>query len=84
MGEKEKKQQKEEENKAVTAFFRNVILALSYLPQDKYETLLKEVKKRRRLADVMIKAMIPFKKEWNSFRAYAILKIIKGEFDDER
>ena len=84
MGEKEKKQQKEEENKAVTAFFRNMILALSYLPQDKYETLLKEVNKRRLLADAMIKAMIPFPKEWNNFRSYAILKIIKWEFDNER
>lgn len=83
MNDKEKKQQKEEENKAVTAFFRNIILALSYLPQDKYETLLKEVSKRRVIVNSMELIMIPAN-ERRDFRSYAILKIIKGEFDDER
>lgn len=83
MGEKEKKQQKEEENKAVTAFFHNMILALSYLPQDKYETLLKEVKHRRDIVNLMEWIMIPAN-ERRDFRAYAILKIIKGEFNDEQ
>ena len=59
-----------------------MILALSYLPQDKYETLLTEVNTRRIVVNATIKAILP--REGDEFRAYAIHKIIKGEYDNER
>lgn len=83
MNDKEKKYSDEEVEKIVKDFFDNMILVLSFLPQNFYEEILGEVKHRRALVNSIERIMIPAE-ERRDFRAYSISKIIKREVNDER
>ena len=82
MNDKEKKYSDEEVEKIVEDFFDNMISVLSFLPQEHYKEILKEVKLRRVIVNSMELIMIPAN-ERRDFRAYSISKIIR-EANDER
>lgn len=67
--------------KIVEDFFDNMISVLSFLPQKFYEEILKEVKHRRAIVNLMERIMIPAN-ERRDFRAYSISKIIRGEANE--
>ena len=59
MNDKEKKYSDEEVEKIVKDYFDNMISVLSFLPQEHYKEILKEVKLRRVIVNSMELIMIP-------------------------